>query len=146
MMVNQHVLLWNRRDGKTRECTVSFSDADGRVLRLQSDGEPEICVRGESLFRCLLQVRRRLEQRGWLMLCGGARLDVMETGLINQMSDGLRVWILGPVGDAKQWRPHMSIGILDPSSREAVGTAEEQRRYQNEWQQVRQSKGSAGDT
>jgi hypothetical protein len=58
------------------------------VISVSVEGEPEEAYSDIDLFACLLALRGRLEARGLLLCCQGARRTVFLSGMTRQMGNG----------------------------------------------------------
>jgi hypothetical protein len=79
---------------------------------------------GPDLFTCLFRLRRFLVERGWRILCQGARPDAWASGMARDMGAGLKVYIMTP-DDPNGWN-HL-VRTFDEATEAEVGTLEEQR-------------------
>lgn len=117
---------------------LAAASEDGRreslVLEVDDSGEPSIrLVRanrvasvhtGSDLFECLKDLRRILEEEGFLICCQGSRPTVFPSGMGRQMSNGRLAYPLRrtpPLTDADL------VDIFAPAQFAEVGTVESQR-------------------
>lgn len=77
-----------------------------------------------NFFRCLALLREDLETEGFLLCCQGARLNIFQSGLQIQMSDGLYAYECDAALEGMSQR---EVYIFDPAPFAEVGTVEEQR-------------------
>ncbi len=75
---------------------------------------------GSDAFGALTQVRRRLEELGWLVAVEGARPDRWPSGMARDMGDGLRVYVLDG------FLPEQVVPTLAPTDPESVTTYDAQ--------------------
>lgn len=79
---------------------------------------------GGDVLECFLGLRQRLEERGILLCCMGARPDVWGSGMLQQFSDGRQAYYHrddGPVGE------NDVVDIFAPTDAADVVTVEQQR-------------------
>ncbi len=132
-MTNAEVRLLQavNRSGVDEPVSVTMAISSGSAtISVTVGDEPPTLVTGEYLFFCLLDLRRRLEARGLLLCCQGARLDVWPSGLLLDWTGGRTAYVLVQPPDGERFA---EVDVLDPASPDEVVTVEEQERFMREF-------------
>jgi hypothetical protein len=82
------------------------------------------------VFWCLIELRRQLEPEGVALCCNGARRDAGVTGLLADMGEGRRVYLLDGI-DGPQ-RPPIA-DTLAPVPCDVVVSVDEQLTWLDDW-------------
>jgi hypothetical protein len=100
------------------------------VVMLQNHAFGTVRFEEVDAFAAMVEIRRFLEARGLLLLCGGARFDAYPSGMGRQMSGGMKLYLheRGVHGV----RPGF-VGLLDDAPRDRVGTIAQQNEYMDRW-------------
>lgn len=109
---------------------VSYRGEPPCVLTFQSSELGEHQFSGIDVFECLCNLRRFLEEKGWRILCNGARFDAYPSGMSRDMSGGHKLYIR-KIGQHPQ-RSDL-VKIFDKAEPEKIGTIEEQLSYYKQW-------------
>jgi hypothetical protein len=78
---------------------------------------------GAGIQACLINLRRRLEARGLLLCCQGARLNVWPSGMLRDWTLGQRAYVLARPVTGEGFE---EVDVLDPAPSEQVVTVDEQ--------------------
>jgi hypothetical protein len=113
------ILTAEDASGRAENVSITVTGERPYELTLSREDQPAERFGGDNLFPCLLSVRERLEADGLLLCCQGARLDVTNTGLLKQMTDGKYVYTFDP--DARTINEE-TVYALDPAPFEIVGS------------------------
>lgn len=116
--------------GEQVPATITFSRRAPWSLRLDAQGLESIDAQASDLFECLVSVRKKLQERGFKLLCNAARRDVYPSGMSRQMSGGACAYVLrmGHPGKSKD-----IVNIFDPASKDVVASIEDQKEYFEKW-------------
>jgi hypothetical protein len=85
---------------------------------------------GPDQFEALVDLRRGLDETGWLIAVHGARRDTFPSGMARDMGQGMQVYVLVPGASAE------TTDLVDTlASAEAgdLGTVDEQWRHWENW-------------
>jgi hypothetical protein len=105
---------------KRRPWWLAFRDLDGVPRRFEA----------LSLFEALIAMRRSFEERGYRLLCAGARPDIFASSVSRDMGGGRKVSI---VTMGLQADLDTLVDIFDYAGPDLVGTVEEQYAYRRKW-------------
>jgi hypothetical protein len=122
-----------RLDGQ--ECNETFAievlrNPHPAVVTLENSALGTLQFEGVDAFEAMFEIRRFLEAKGFILLCGGARFDAFPSGMCRQMSSGLRAYVheLGVHG-----RRNGFVGIFDDAPKDRVGTIAQQAEFMHRW-------------
>jgi hypothetical protein len=82
------------------------------------------------IFWCLVELRRQVEPDGMSLCCNGARRDAGVSGMLAEMGEGRRVYLLDGVGLSE--RPPM-VETLAPAPCDEVVSVDEQLAWLDDW-------------
>lgn len=116
--------------GDHRTCTLKISEEEPWSIKIESTEFEERNFQGDDLFDCLMKLREYLDEKNYLLLCNGARIDVYPSGMSRDMSDG-RLAYIAKIGMSPS-RDDL-VDIFEPTSQEHVGTVEQQKEYRARW-------------
>lgn len=85
---------------------------------------------GVDLFEILIQLRLRLEEDGYVLLCNAARKDAYPSRMAREMGGGRRLYVLKHGVHAR--RADL-VDALEPASWDQVATVSEQRDFYESW-------------
>lgn len=96
---------------------------------------------GSDTIELLTKVRVLLESQGWLLAVQGARRDAHASGMLRDMGDGKRVYLI-----TDEPGPYDAADTLAPAEPEQVTTLGEQSQFVREWLRTwRARRGRAAD-
>jgi hypothetical protein len=81
-------------------------------------------------FAALQAVRRKAENRNWMICCKGARRNVWPSAMSRQMGGGIKAYVLEM---GRQGRVDSLIEIFDEDSPESYSTVADQEAYAHAW-------------
>lgn len=116
---NNHVRIVSLYYPNTRPWFIEMSCEELPITRYE----------GHDLFRCLRELRFKLDVFGVKVLCNGARIDATVSGMLSD--SGARKVYLTTMG--QHARLEDLVNIFDEADPEKVGTVEEQDNYHNKW-------------
>lgn len=116
---NNHVQIVSLYYPNTRPWFIEMSCEELPITRYE----------GHDLFRCLRELRSKLDVFGIKVLCNGARIDATVSGMLSD--SGARKVYLTTMG--QHARLEDLVNIFDEADPEKVGTVEEQDNYHNKW-------------
>ncbi|WP_406642526.1 hypothetical protein [Amycolatopsis sp. WGS_07] len=108
---------------------------EGRTLytvRLEWDGETVSGAAGD-MFEALVEIRRQVEPKGWLMAIQGSRLDAYPSGMARDMGGGEKIYVLRP------GQPALLADLVDTladASIDDLATVGEQIKFFESWEKL----------
>jgi hypothetical protein len=81
------------RDGRIEKCSVNVPNTPPWRLAFLGAGMENQEFSGRDLFDALNELRKILENKGFQLLCAGARRDVFPSGMSRDMSGGRKAYI-----------------------------------------------------
>jgi hypothetical protein len=99
-------------------------------LRLRSPAGVTWSAEAGDIFWCLIELRKQVEPDGVLLCCNGARRDAGVSGMLAEMGEGRRVYLLDGVGLTE--RPPM-VETLAPAPSDDVVSVDEQLAWLEDW-------------
>ena len=117
-------------EGRQRICMLTVSDHEPWTITIKSQEFNEKKFNGRDLFDCLISARLFLEKNNYLLLCGGARIDVYPSGMSRDMSGGRLAYVtkIG-VGASRE----DIVDIFEPANQTNIGTVEQQKEFHARW-------------
>lgn len=110
---------------------IRFAQQTPCVVEVWVDSDRVAIGEGLDLFDALIETRRSLEQKGWLLACEGSRRDVYPSPMLRQATCGRRAYVLTKPRSTK--RPP-TVDIFDAAPDDAdIVTVSEQRAAFDEW-------------
>jgi hypothetical protein len=87
-------------------------------------------IEASDLFEALREMRKELEDAGYLLLCAGSRPDVNPSGMSRGMGGGRKAYVMrcGRPGNFSEM-----IDIFDYAEPATVGTIQQQEQYLQAW-------------
>jgi len=124
------VALGDKKKNWQRECNLQVVKDEPCVVKMDDDEfeKKEFC--GIDLFECLESLRLYLEERGYFLLCSGARIDVYPSGMSRDMSKGRLAYVtkIGMVASRED-----IVDIFAETDIENIGTVAQQKEYHEQW-------------
>ena len=118
------------RNGDTVECSLSFSlSAPWEIYFAGAEFENEK-FEGSDLFKAFLALRSKLEEAGYKILCNGARLDVLSSGMSRSMGGGRKAYVV-KIGYPARMKDMLD--IFDYADPELIATSQEQKKFTKQW-------------
>lgn len=118
------------KTGMTTKGVLSYASEAPWFINFYSSSLGSYTINGDDLFDTLCNLRIKLEQGGWYILCSGARIDAYPSRMSRQMSGGQKLYILET---GKPASIQDLVDIFQPSSADKVGTVNEQLTYYKKW-------------
>lgn len=97
-------------------------------LTFSGAGVVEQVFEGSDLFEALTALRVQLENKGFRLLCAGARRDVCPSGMSRSMGGGRKAYVFEIGKSAKEL-----IDIFEDALPNQIATVEEQFLFRQEW-------------
>jgi hypothetical protein len=129
-MSQQILLEMFNRSGDIVQCTLSFSSRPPWIIEFYSPTIGQHHSSGDDLFESLSNLRSKLEQLNWFIMCFGSRIDTYPSRMSRQMSGGKKLYLL------KMGEPANEQNLVDTfeaTSAEKIGTLAEQLAYYRQW-------------
>jgi hypothetical protein len=105
---------------KSAPWQIKFSGADFGLLEFEAD----------DLFKAFVLLRERLEKTGCRLLCNGARVDVVTSGMSRQMGGGRKAYIVSLGSPARRKN---IVDIFDYAEPNLIGSVDQQKQFYSEW-------------
>jgi len=118
-------------DGSVKELRLDVSvDIQCELWQIQlvNFEENTACFRETDLYKAMQALRQYLEAKGYLLLCAGARRDVVPSGMSRSMGGGRQAYVIRPGKQATEL-----VDIFDYAEPALVGTVQQQREYVEAW-------------
>lgn len=119
-----------QRDGEVSTCEILFPPAPPWFIRFGSPTLGTKIFEDDDLFECLRDIRRFLEEKGWSIVCNGARGDVYPSPMSRQMGGGRKSYVLR-IG--MQAHPSSLVDIFDPTTPDKISSVAEQDDFHKRW-------------
>jgi hypothetical protein len=116
-------LTATRSDGRQVDVQLQLSTPPSIVRAVLIDEDFERTYQEIDLLECLKAFRRDLEGMGMLLCCQGARVNVLSSGMVRQMTDGRLAYSLQA---GKEASDDDLVDIFAPADCSDVVTLEEQ--------------------
>ena len=99
------------------------------TVRLAWNGESVSGV-ADDMFEALVEIRRQVEPKGWLLAIQGSRLNAYPSGMARDMGGGEKVYVLRPR------QPALLTDLVDTladTSIDDIATVDEQLKFFENW-------------
>jgi len=113
------------------DCKISYEKGQSITNLQYSDHEfGSLTFAGSDLFSALEQIRKYLEDKGFLLLCAGAMPNTYPSRMSRQMSNGRKAYV-----HTFGMKPDKSniIDIFKPANLEEVSNLKDQEKFMKEW-------------
>jgi hypothetical protein len=132
--MEEYELILQRRNGAALRLAIKASD-DGEepspyVLEFDDLQLGSARVVAEDFFNCLKQLRLRFEPTGIKVLCNGARVNAVCSGMASQMGGCRKVYLV-EIGRPSHTRN--LVPIFDEAPADTIGTVSEQDEFRERW-------------
>jgi len=130
MTVLKKITISNKEGHSSEGYIEARTDQGKSLLSLKTNDLGTYQASGSNFFESFKQIRAELEKENWFALCMGAAKNVYPSGMVLQMSNGLKAYRL-ELG--KQGTLDDLVDIFEPAMIDEIGTIEEQRAYFAAW-------------
>lgn len=128
--MNERQLFISDFEGHRFLCTLYFTTRPPWTMKLASTVFESEFIEANDLFECLRIARKNLEERGYKVLCKGAKKNVHPSSLQREMTGGLSAYELTMENFGKSER---MVNIFDEAEPEEVDTVDCQLEYYQRW-------------
>ncbi len=126
-MIERTTIKLATPDGATEDCDLEFEvTAHTVVIKSTSAGTGKKIWHGNDAFHALELFRRKIEPKGFRVLCNGSRRDAYPSGMCRDMGRGFMLYPIPADGPP-------DLKTFDPAALELVGTVEEQLSNWKDW-------------
>jgi hypothetical protein len=117
--------------GATSPITLQVDQAGRSQVRIMAvtEGETLGPVTGGDMMNALVEVRRRLEERGLRLCCQAARINVWPSGQLRQFTDGRQGYVLTDTRRSNFEEPFEVVDLLEPAPASQVVFLDEQEQF-----------------
>lgn len=102
------------------------------TLELERGPDEVLVGTGPDMFDALIEIRRQLENDGWLIAVQGSRLNAYPSGMARDMGGGERIYVMYPGRAARLEDLVDTLAEADPAT---LASVDDQKRYVEEWRQ-----------
>lgn len=118
------------QSGAKQSCVLEYALGNPVEMSITCAAFESIAVTSDDLFEALSLIRMVLEERGYLILCNGARTDAYPSRMSRQMGEGGKVYLFK---NGRQAERKDLVSMFDLTEFKQVGTVGAQRRAYDAW-------------
>ena len=123
-------VLVQLRNGDKEKCSLVVSHSAPWEISFSGVGYEQEKFEGSDLFKAFLELRKKLEDSGYKLLCNGARKDVLSSGMSRSMGGGRRAYV---VRLGSQARMKDMLDIFDYAEPDLTVSSQEQQQFNEQW-------------